>query len=70
MTDQNDTRLVELESRLAHHERLSEDLSSVIAQQGQEIDNLTRQVRRLIERVEDLENALRSTQGDGPPPHY
>lgn len=70
MTDQYDTRLVELESRLAHHARLSEDLSSVIAEQGQTIDSLIRQVRRLSERIEDIENALRSTQGDNPPPHY
>jgi SlyX protein len=70
MSDQNESRLVELESRLAHHERLTEELSSVMAGQGQAIDKLAHQVRRLSERIEDIESALRSIQGDRPPPHY
>lgn len=71
MTDaSSETRLVEMESRLAHHERLAEDLSQIVAEQGQAIDKLTRQVRRLSERLQEAEGGLRMLQPDKPPPHY
>ncbi|WP_431854181.1 SlyX family protein [Azospirillum sp.] len=64
-------RLIDLESRLAHHERMAEELSSVVFEQGRAIDLLTAQVRRLRERLMLLEaGAERSPQDDRPPPHY
>ncbi|HYH37278.1 MAG TPA: SlyX family protein [Azospirillum sp.] len=64
-------RLIDLESRLAHHERMAEELSSVVFEQGRAIDLLTAQVRRLKERIAMLEaGAERSPQDDRPPPHY
>ncbi|WP_316976328.1 SlyX family protein [Shumkonia mesophila] len=70
MTDPVESRLIDLEIRLAHHERLAEDLSSVMAEQGQVIDRLALQVRRLAERLGDLEAGWRPPQDDKPPPHY
>lgn len=64
-------RLIDLETRLAHHELMSEELSSVAFEQGRVIDQLTAQVRRLKERILLLESgAERSPQDDRPPPHY
>lgn len=64
-------RLVELEIRIAHHERMTEELSSVIAEQGRTIDLLTERVRRMTGRVRELEAGWdRSPQDDKPPPHY
>lgn len=64
-------RLIDLESRLAHHERTAEELSSVVFEQGQAIDRLTIQVRRLKERILLLESGTeRSPMDDRPPPHY
>lgn len=64
-------RLMELESRITHHERMAEDLSAVLNDQGRIIDVLTLQVRRLTERVRDAEAGWeRSPQDDKPPPHY
>lgn len=64
-------RLIELESRLAHHERMAEELSSVIAEQGQTIDLLNERVRRLMGRLREVEAGWdRSPQDDRPPPHY
>ncbi len=64
-------RLIELESRIAHHERMAEDLSQVIADQGRVIDLLVAQVRRLTDRVREAEAGWdRSPQDDKPPPHY
>jgi SlyX protein len=70
-SDVLEARLVELESRLAHHERMAEDLSAVIADQGRTIDLLTFQIRRLTDRVREAEAGWdRSPQDDKPPPHY
>lgn len=64
-------RLIDLESRLAHHERAAEDISAVLADQGRIIDVLTLQVRRLTERLREVESGWeRSPQDDKPPPHY
>lgn len=71
MDESLEQRLVELESRIAHHERMAEDLSSVIADQGRTIDILNERVRRLIGRLRDMEAGWeRSPQDDKPPPHY
>lgn len=64
-------RLIELEGRLAHHERMAEEMSSVLFEQGRTIDILTVQVRRLTERLRTVEEGWdRSPQDDRPPPHY
>lgn len=69
--DDLEARLVELEMRLAHHERMAEELSDIIADQGRTIDRLTLQMRRLIERLLEVEaGGQRSPQDDKPPPHY
>jgi SlyX protein len=71
MDDALEARLIELEARLAHHERMAEDMSEVIAEQGRAIDLLTAQLRRLRERIGELEAGWeRSPQDDKPPPHY
>lgn len=70
-SDDLEQRVIELEMRLAHHERMAEDLSDVIAEQGRTIDRMTLQIRRLIERLLEVEaGGQRSPQDDRPPPHY
>jgi len=64
-------RLIALETRLAHHERTTEELSDVITAQGRTIDLLTAQMRRMRERLGEMEAGWdRSPQDDRPPPHY
>lgn len=64
-------RLTDLESRIAHHERMAEELSSVMFEQGKAIDRLTAQLRRLRDRVAELESGQpRAPQDEPPPPHY
>ncbi|WP_448206173.1 SlyX family protein [Azospirillum sp. sgz302134] len=71
MDDDAERRLTELESRLAHHERMAEELSSVMFEQGRTIDLLTAQLRRLRDRVAELESGSpRAPQDEPPPPHY
>ena len=71
MDDAVEHRLTELEMRLAHHERMAEELSSVMFEQGRTIDLLTAQIRRLRDRVAELESGMsRAPQDEPPPPHY
>lgn len=71
MDETLELRLIELESRIAHHERMTEELSSVIAEQGLTIDLLTERLRRITGRMRELEAGWdRSPQDDRPPPHY
>ena len=71
MDDAVEARLIDLESRIAHYERMAEDLSSVIAEQGRTIDMLTERMRRMTGRMRELEAGWdRSPQDDKPPPQY
>jgi len=64
-------RLVALESRLAFHEAMADDLSDILTRQQDTIDLLTRQLRLLQGRIKDMEQGWeRSPQDDKPPPHY
>lgn len=66
-----DQRVTELEIRLAHHERMAEEMSQVLFEQSRTIDRLTLQVRHMRERLADVEaGGGRSPQDDKPPPHY
>lgn len=71
MPHDTDSRLADLEARVAHHERMAEDMSEVMARQQDEIDRLTVLVRRLVERLREVEaDRPPSPQDDRPPPHY
>lgn len=71
MDEALEQRLVELETRVAYYERMAEDLSSVIADQGRTIDLLLERTRRLTGRLREVEAGWeRSPQDDKPPPHY
>lgn len=64
-------RLVALESRVAHYERMAEELSDVIARQDRAMDIMAAKLQRLIERLRSVEaGGERSPQDDKPPPHY
>lgn len=67
-----DTKDAALQERLAHLERLADDLSDIVARQSREIDRLTHRVTMLLER-----EAAREAEGTGGvvignerPPHY
>ena len=53
-----------LEEKLAHLQRVVDDLSDVIARQDRQIDRLREQVDRLILREAEREEAGRVTQRD------
>lgn len=71
MAEDTQSRLTDLEIRLAHHEHMVEEMSEVMAQQQDEITRLNLMLRRLLDRVQNVEaGGERSPQDDRPPPHY
>jgi SlyX protein len=61
-----------IEERLAHLERLADELNEIVARQGQEIDLLTRRVEMLMQReaAREQESGGGVVLGDERPPHY
>ncbi|MTJ84026.1 MAG: SlyX family protein [Telmatospirillum sp.] len=71
MDNSTEDRLIALESRLAHHERMADEISDVLTYQQGVIDLLRRQVLQLRSRVKELEAGYdRPPQDEKPPPHY
>ncbi len=68
MTDQ----VTKLEEQVAHLERICEDLSAMVAKQGQEIERLTRHTQMLMTREAERDSAGTGgvVMGDERPPHY
>lgn len=64
MTDER--RLVALELKFMHQERLLEELSGVLAEQQKEIARLTAELGALRERLRAAEEPVPNE----PPPHY
>jgi SlyX protein len=61
----------DIEIKLAHQEVAISDLNDVIYRQQQQIDQLERGYRRLLERFDELEDTSdREGTKDAPPPHY
>jgi SlyX protein len=61
-----DERLVALEIRYTHLERLVEELSQVIFAQQKAIDRLSKEVTALRR----TQSGVKAGPGDEPPPHY
>ena len=61
-----------LQERIAHLERVIDDLSDVVARQDRQLADMTRRVATLIERqaARDAEATGGVVLGDERPPHY
>ena len=61
-----------IEERLAHLERLADELSDQVAAQAGEIERLERRVRMLLEReaMREADGGGGVVLGDERPPHY
>ena len=67
----SDSRLEEVEARLAHQENTINELSAVIYRQQQQLDKLQRGYATLVSRVKELLAIADSEEHtDTPPPHY
>lgn len=65
-------RIQTLEEQMAHLQKVSDDLSEVVARQEKEIDRLTRRVEMLMMREAERETDATGTipLADQKPPHW
>jgi len=63
-------RLDAVEVRLAHQDRMLEDLNETITLQWKEIDGLNRQIARLDDQLREVQASAGAGEGPEPPPPY
>ena len=63
-------RFEALEIRIAHQDRTIEDLNTAVRDQWERIDNLAKQVERMADRLQRVEDTAPSDGPEPPPPHY
>jgi len=61
--------LIEVQTSLAHLEKLVEDLNQVVMEQGKRIKTLEITQRRLVSTIEEI-RGREIRQTDSKPPHY
>ena len=67
----SEERFIDLESRLAHQDKLLSDLNEVVTEQQAAIMRLDELCRSLIDRVRSMgESMPAGDSGDERPPHY
>jgi SlyX protein len=71
MTDYKElaARCVDLESHLAHHERMIQDLSDMVAGQWDTINSVVGNLERLEARLQASQDQEVAAE-EPPPPHY
>lgn len=70
-TERLNARIDALETRLAYQDQTIEDLNATITAQWAQIDALTREVRRLSDRLQQAEDRSADPAApEPPPPHY
>ena len=65
---QNKTEL--LEERIAHQERIIEELSEQVSNQWKHIENLQSAIRQLNSQLMDLEDSVSPAPANAKPPHW
>ena len=65
-----ETRLVDLETKVAFQDDTIQTLSDMVAQQQFIFDTLQRQVRELADQLKATQNAMAEPDIEEVPPHY
>ncbi|TLP72504.1 hypothetical protein FEA48_19755 [Pseudomonas nitroreducens] len=65
-----ETRVMDLESRLAFQDDALQTLSDVVYEQERVIERTRLQMQALLKRLEDLRGQVGVAEDDAPPPHY
>lgn len=61
-------RIIELEFKMAHQEKLIDELNEVVTGQWRDIDILKKKFVLLNEMIQQLDG--KSSEADVPPPHF
>ena len=71
MTTESDTRLVELETRLAFQEHTLHELNEAVTRQQQQIEALVREIETFKDRLRAAApSPVGPPEDEKPPPHY
>ncbi|WP_312247265.1 SlyX family protein [Stutzerimonas nitrititolerans] len=65
-----DSRMADLEARLAFQDDTIQALNDVLVEQQRAIDRLQAQMGMLARRQEDLQGRIGGEEDEAPPPHY
>lgn len=65
-----DSRMADLEARLAFQDDTIQALNDVLVEQQRAIDRLQAQMGMLARRQEDLQSRIGGEEDEAPPPHY
>ncbi len=65
-----DSRMADLEARLAFQDDTIQALNDVLVEQQRAIDLLRAQMGMLARRQADLQNRIGGDEDEAPPPHY
>jgi len=64
-------RIVALEVRVAHQDRVIEELNALVTEQWKQIDALAKQAERMADRLRRVEDNVPAPDApEPPPPHY
>jgi len=66
----DDTRLQDIEYKIAFQERLLEQLNEALTGQQQQLDDLRRQIRDMNRNIESQNEQFSRPDDEAPPPHY
>lgn len=69
-TDDQDERLINLESRFAFQQDAIESLSDTVTKQWAEIEGLKKRLKVLDDQLYELEVGNKPGTKEAPPPHY
>ena len=64
----NEQRFINIETALADHERMMDELSRIVYEQGKEIDRLTKMNKYLKDLLD--KDVVKPLSEETPPPHY
>lgn len=62
-------RIEALEMRIAHQDRIIEELNAAVTEQWKQIESLTRRVEGMVDRLQQLADGP-APNAPEPPPHY
>lgn len=65
-----ESRVTELESRLAFQDDTIQSLNDVLVEQSRVVERLQLQMAALLKRYEDMIGQYSSDEDEAPPPHY
>jgi SlyX protein len=68
--DAVNARIEALEARITHQDRIIEDLNTAVTDQWKQIETLTKQITRMADRLQSVEDSAPSGESEPPPPHY